>query len=54
MGACYYILATSGRTSKARYPLRIVSRPESASPATGSHASHELEQRMLLDQAFAE
>ena len=31
---------------------RCVSRAESASPATGSHASHDLEQKMLLDAAF--
>jgi 2-oxoglutarate dehydrogenase E1 component len=35
-----------------RFPLTCVSRAESASPATGSHASHELEQRMLLEAAF--
>jgi hypothetical protein len=30
-----------------------VSRAESASPATGSKASQELEQQMLVDEAFA-
>jgi 2-oxoglutarate dehydrogenase E1 component len=35
-----------------RLPLRGVARPESASPATGSHASHQLEQQELLDAAF--
>jgi len=30
-----------------------VSRPESASPATGSATVHEQEQRSLLDQAYA-
>jgi 2-oxoglutarate dehydrogenase E1 component len=34
--------------------LRCVSRPESASPATGSEASHKLEQAQLLEAAFAE
>ena len=36
-----------------RLPLSLVSRAESASPATGSKAAHELEQKMLLDEAFA-
>ena len=37
----------------ARHPLSLVSRPESASPATGSKAAHDLEQKILLDEAFA-
>jgi 2-oxoglutarate dehydrogenase E1 component len=35
-----------------RLPLEGIARSESASPATGSHASHQLEQRELLDAAF--
>ncbi len=35
-----------------RLPLDGIARSESASPATGSHASHQLEQRELLDAAF--
>jgi hypothetical protein len=34
-----------------RHPLSLVSRPQSASPATGSKAAHDIEQRMLLDEA---
>jgi 2-oxoglutarate dehydrogenase E1 component len=34
-------------------PLLCVARPESASPAAGSHATHEEEQARLLDQAFS-
>jgi 2-oxoglutarate dehydrogenase E1 component len=34
-------------------PLRVVARAESASPATGSEASHKLEQSRLMDEAFA-
>jgi len=34
-------------------PLRLVSRPESASPATGSEASHKLEQAQLVGEAFS-
>lgn len=31
---------------------RCASRAESASPATGSHGAHQIEQKMLLDEAF--
>jgi len=34
--------------------VSVVSRPSSASPATGSHKAHAIEQRQLLDQAFGE
>ena len=34
-------------------PFQVVSRPASASPASGSTASYKLEQQRLLDQAFA-
>jgi 2-oxoglutarate dehydrogenase E1 component len=33
--------------------LGVVARPEAASPATGSHSAHAVEQAALLDQAFA-
>ena len=33
--------------------VRYAARPESASPATGSHKAHIIEQRRLLDSAFA-
>ena len=52
MGAWYRL--------RARWPshlaggqLGVVARPESASPATGSTASHKLEQQLLVDQALA-
>jgi 2-oxoglutarate dehydrogenase E1 component len=32
--------------------LKVVARPEAASPATGSHSAHAVEQAALLDQAF--
>ncbi len=35
-----------------RLPLEGIARSASSSPATGSHASHQLEQRELLDVAF--
>ncbi len=40
-------------SSASAYPLSLVSRPESASPATGSKAAHDLEQQMLLEEAFS-
>jgi 2-oxoglutarate dehydrogenase E1 component len=52
MGAWYYLNARLPALLDKRFPLSCVSRAESASPATGSHASHELEQSMLLDEAF--
>jgi 2-oxoglutarate dehydrogenase E1 component len=33
--------------------LRYAGRPENASPATGSHKAHEMEQKTLLTVAFA-
>jgi 2-oxoglutarate dehydrogenase E1 component len=54
MGAWRYMrerlqgsLEASGRT------LRYAGRPESASPATGSHKRHLVEQAALIDEAFA-
>jgi len=37
-----------------RWPLAGITRPESASPATGSAAAHRVEQGILLDAAFSE
>lgn len=47
MGAWSYLL----RVFKAK-PLRYIGRPESASPATGSHKHHEREQQAILSAAF--
>jgi 2-oxoglutarate dehydrogenase E1 component len=52
MGAWYSLNARLPTLLEGRFPFSCVSRAESASPATGSHASHELEQKMLLDAAF--
>jgi 2-oxoglutarate dehydrogenase E1 component len=52
-GAWYFVHATLPERLGGRMPLSLVAREESASPATGSKASHELEQRMLVDQAFS-
>ncbi len=53
MGAWYFINARRDEIVGDRHPLSLVSRPESASPATGSKAAHDLEQKMLLAAAFA-
>jgi 2-oxoglutarate dehydrogenase E1 component len=47
MGAWSYLL----RVVK-DIPLKVVSRPESASPATGSHHAHEREQKLLISKVF--
>jgi len=52
MGAWFYMRARKPELVGKR-KLRCVSRPESASPATGSKASHKLEQSRLVDEAFS-
>lgn len=48
MGAWSYIL----RITNGVLPVSCISRPESASPATGSHKAHEREQNELIQSAF--
>ncbi|TKC97939.1 2-oxoglutarate dehydrogenase E1 component [Polyangium fumosum] len=52
-GAWYYINAVLPQFLGGRFPLSVVGRQPSASPATGSKASHNLEQKRLMDEAFA-
>ena len=52
MGAWYYMRARLPEMIAGRLPLRCVSRPESASPATGSHGAHKIEQAKLIGQAI--
>jgi 2-oxoglutarate dehydrogenase E1 component len=52
-GPWYYIRSNLPEILKDRFPLSCVARAPSASPATGSRASHLLEQKMLMDEAFA-
>jgi 2-oxoglutarate dehydrogenase E1 component len=52
MGAWRYLRDVTCDTLFGRLPFQGVYRAESASPATGSHASHKLEQQELIDQAF--
>jgi 2-oxoglutarate dehydrogenase E1 component len=53
MGAWRYLHARFGDRLDGRSFARV-SRPASASPATGSAASHKLEQRELLNEAFGD
>jgi 2-oxoglutarate dehydrogenase E1 component len=52
-GAWYFMNARLPAMIDHRLPLRCVSRPESASPATGSPKAHALEQQQLIEEAFA-
>ena len=52
MGAWWFLKVNLGDTIDGRLPLSGVTRARSASPATGSHHSHEIEQQQLLDEAF--
>jgi 2-oxoglutarate dehydrogenase E1 component len=53
MGAWGFVHSRLHRVLRDDYTLRHVSRTESGSPATGSHALHQLEQDDLLQRAFA-
>jgi 2-oxoglutarate dehydrogenase E1 component len=53
MGAAFFVEPRL-RTLVGKRSLRLVSRAESASPATGSHKAHQIEQKKLLDEAFAQ
>jgi 2-oxoglutarate dehydrogenase E1 component len=53
MGGWYFLNARRRDVVGDRHPLSLVCRPESASPATGSKAAHDLEQRLLLEEAFS-
>ncbi len=52
MGAWWYLRVRWGGEVAGR-PFSGVTRPESASPATGSGAAHRLEQEMLVAEAFS-
>ena len=51
MGALAFVLPRLERLGRGR-PILSVKRSASASPATGSHKAHELEQKTLLSLAF--
>ncbi len=52
MGAWRFLRVRLGEMLFGRLPFAGVSRPASASPATGSASSHKLEQEKLLNEAF--
>jgi 2-oxoglutarate dehydrogenase E1 component len=52
MGAWRFLHAHWGDTLFGRFPLTCVSRPASASPATGSKKAHEREQEQLIERAL--
>jgi 2-oxoglutarate dehydrogenase E1 component len=52
MGAWPYLRARFGDTLLGRFPFSVKARAASASPATGSAASHKLEQQHLIHEAF--
>ncbi len=52
MGAWRYLLAHFGNRLFDRFPFSAISRPASASPATGSAAAHKQEQAQLISQAM--
>jgi len=53
MGAWRHFRARFGAMLFGRFPFSGVCRTESASPATGSHNCHKLEQQELMERAFA-
>jgi len=54
MGAWRYLHEHFGKKLSGRLPFALVSRFESASPATGSHHAHKLEQAQLIARAFGD
>ncbi len=53
MGAWFFLRMRLGDDALGGRSLRVIARPASASPATGSAAAHKLEQEHILEQAFA-
>jgi 2-oxoglutarate dehydrogenase E1 component len=53
MGAWRFLKIRFGDAVLGRLPFSGISRPASASPATGSHNSHKKEQERLIAEAFA-
>jgi 2-oxoglutarate dehydrogenase E1 component len=53
MGAWRFLKIRFGESALGRLPFKGISRPASASPASGSHSSHRKEQQQLITAAFA-
>jgi 2-oxoglutarate dehydrogenase E1 component len=54
MGAADYMARRLGPLLPAGRSLSVVARPESASPAVGSHTRHDLEQEQLIHEALGQ
>jgi 2-oxoglutarate dehydrogenase E1 component len=54
MSAWRFLRDKLGENLLGRFPFSVVSRPESASPATGSARAHKSEQQKLIERAFHE
>ncbi len=52
MGAWKFLRYAFGRTLMDRLPFESITRPESASPATGSAGAHKVEQNRILSRAL--
>jgi 2-oxoglutarate dehydrogenase E1 component len=52
MGAWPFMAAHFEGRLLGRWPMRVVARAESASPATGSLSTHKYEHQLLMDEAF--
>ena len=52
MGAWTHLRMAFGSLIVGQFPLSVVSRSASASPASGSGAAHRIEQELLISQAF--
>ncbi|HLQ66934.1 MAG TPA: 2-oxoglutarate dehydrogenase E1 component [Candidatus Limnocylindrales bacterium] len=52
MGAWPYLRARYGERMLGRHPLRVISRDESATPASGAASSNKIEQERLVSAAF--
>ncbi len=53
MGAWRHLRLTFDQRLLGRFPLSVIARPASASPATGSSSTHRHEQKKILQQAFS-
>ncbi len=53
MGAWQFLKTRLGERVFGQYELNLVSRPESASPSTGSKNAHKLEQQDIMNEALA-
>ena len=54
MGAWGFLRWRLGEKLQDRYPFAGITRPASASPATGSSSSHRAEQQVLIEKAFGD